>query len=205
MRGQVEPLLVPQNKGWLFDWIETIVVALVLALIIRAFFLQVFWIPSGSMEPTLDISDRIVVNKVVYNFRQPKRFEVLVFRQVQTEIGQEKRDLIKRLIGLPGETLKIKDGIVYINDAVLMEKDGVIHATFKALTEKHPMNRDFANFGPVTIPPNSFFMMGDNRPASADSRYWRDASGKLVFLTKKNLIGQAFLRIWPLTRFSLIP
>jgi signal peptidase I len=189
---------VPQNKGWLFDWIETIVVALVLALIIRAFFLQVFWIPSGSMEPTLDISDRIVVNKVIYNFRPPKRFEVLVFRQVQTEAGQEKRDLIKRLIGLPGEKLKIKDGVVYISNTAHKDKSGAIQDDYIALTEKHSMNRDFANYGPVTIPQNSFFMMGDNRPASADSRYWG-------FLPKKNLIGQAFLRIWPLTRLSLIP
>ena len=173
---------VPRLKHWLFDWAETIVVALILALIIRAFFLQVFWIPSGSMEPTLDIGDRIVVNKVPYHFREPKRMEILVFRQVSSYAGQ-KKDLIKRLVGLPGETLEVRDGIVSINGA--------------PLEEKHPLFQDFADFGPVTIPADSYFVMGDNRPASADSRYWG-------FLPKKNVIGPAFLRIWPLTKFGLI-
>lgn len=172
---------MPRLKHWLIDWAETIVVALVLALIIRAFFLQVFWIPSGSMEPTLDIGDRIVVNKVLYNFRQPKRLEVIVFRAVPA-MGEEKKDLIKRVVGLPGESLQLKSGIIYING--------------QPVEEKHPENQDFANFGPLTIPPDSFFVMGDNRPASADSRYWG-------FLPRKNIIGQAFIRIWPLTKLGL--
>jgi len=174
---------VPRLRHWIFDWAETIVVALILALIIRAFFLQVFWIPSGSMEPSLDISDRIVVNKVRYYFRPPQRQEVVVFRQVGS-IDETKKDLIKRLMGLPGETLQVKNGIIYTNG--------------KAVVEKHPMNQDFANFGPVTIPADAYFVMGDNRPASADSRYWG-------FLPRKNIIGQAFLRIWPITKFGLIP
>lgn len=173
---------MPRLKHWLFDWAETIIVALILALIIRAFFLQVFWIPSGSMEPTLDIGDRIVVNKVAFHFRQPKRSEVLVFRQVSSFAG--KKDLIKRLVGLPGETFEVKDGIIHINGSPLQEK--------------HPMNQDYADFGPVTIPADSYFVMGDNRPASADSRVWG-------FLPRKNIIGPAFIRIWPLTKFGLIP
>ncbi|MEE8638228.1 MAG: signal peptidase I, partial [Candidatus Margulisiibacteriota bacterium] len=117
---------VPQQKSqsrlkhWLFDWAETILVAFVLALIIRAFFAQVFWIPSGSMEPTLEINDRIVVNKVVYHFREPDRQEVVVFRQVAPE-GSPKRDIIKRVMGLPGEELEIKDGIVHINGQAVEE------------------------------------------------------------------------------------
>jgi signal peptidase I len=176
------PALKLRRAGWLFDWAETIIVALVLALVIRAFFLQVFWIPSGSMEPTLDINDRIVVNKVAFHFRPPKRLEIVVFRQVPA-IDKEKRDLIKRVMGLPGETLEVKEGIIYINNT--------------AIEEKHALNQDQANFGPVAIPPDAYFVMGDNRPASADSRYWG-------FLPKKNLIGPAFLRIWPLTKFGLI-
>ena len=171
-----------RRYSFLFDWAETIVVALVLALVIRAFFLQVFWIPSGSMEPTLDIKDRIVVNKVVYHFRNPQRNEVVVFRQVGDNI--EKRDLIKRVKGLPGETLELKKGVVYIN--------GV------ALNEVHPMNHDTMDFGPVTVPTDAFFVMGDNRPQSADSRYWG-------FLPKANIIGQAFVIIWPLNHLGLIP
>lgn len=169
-------------KHWIFDWTETIVVAFIMALIIRAFFVQVFWIPSSSMEPTLDIQDRIVVNKVSYHFRGPKRYEIVVFRQVGEE-ASPKKDIIKRVIGLPGEKLELKDGIVYINN--------------QPLNEEHPMNRDFADFGPVKVPPKSYFMMGDNRPASADSRYWG-------FLPEKNIIGPAFFRIWPLRKIGLI-
>lgn len=187
LKGQPK---VPLLKHRLFDWLETIIVALVLALIIRAFFLQVFWIPSGSMEPTLDVGDRIVVDKVSYHFREPERMEVVVFRGVSTFSG-EKRDLIKRLVGLPGETLEVKDGVININGSAIMEK--------------HRLNADFSNFGPIKIPESSYFVMGDNRPASADSRYWRDADGKLIFLPKRNLIGPAFIRIWPLNKFSFIP
>jgi signal peptidase I len=174
---------LPRLKHWIFDWLETIVVALVLALIIRAFFLQVFWIPSGSMEPTLDVNDRIVVNKVIYHFRQPRRMEVVVFRGV-TAMGGPKKDLIKRLVGLPGETFEVKEGTIYISNS--------------PIAEKHTMNKDFSDFGPVDIPADSYFVMGDNRPSSADSRFWG-------FLPSKNLIGPAFLRIWPLTKFGLIP
>lgn len=174
---------VPRLKHRVFDWAETIIVALVLALIIRAFFLQVFWIPSGSMEPTLDISDRIVVDKVSYHFRRPNRLEVIVFRQTGA-FDAAKKDLIKRLVGLPGETLQVKKGVICINGS--------------AIEEKHSMRQDFADFGPVAIPMDAYFVMGDNRPASADSRYWG-------FLPRKNIIGPAFLRIWPITRFGLIP
>ncbi|MBN2057994.1 MAG: signal peptidase I [Candidatus Saganbacteria bacterium] len=174
----------PQGRlqHWIFDWTETIVVAFIMALVIRAFFIQVFWIPSSSMEPTLDIQDRLVVNKVTYHFREPRRMEIVVFRQVAPE-DMPKKDLIKRLIGLPGETLEVRDGIVYING--------------KSLEEKHPMNRDFSDFGPVKVPDDAYFVMGDNRPASADSRFWG-------FLPKKNLIGPAKMIIWPLNKISLI-
>src|SRR3989339_254200 len=126
---------VPRLKHWLFDWAETIVVALVLALVIRAFFLQVFWIPSGSMENTLDINDRIVVNKVIYHFRSPQRFEIVVFRGVDSAVETEKKDLIKRLVGLPGETLQIKNGDLFINDKLVEYPAGM----------KETMNQDFAN------------------------------------------------------------
>ncbi len=187
-RRPKERARVPRLKHWVFDWAETIVVALVLALIIRAFFLQVFWIPSGSMENTLDINDRIVVNKVSYYFRLPHRFEIVVFRQVQPEgVSADKKDLIKRLVGMPGEKLELKNGELFINGNLVEYPADM----------KQTMNQDFANFGPVTIPPASFFVMGDNRPESADSRYWG-------FLPQKNLIGPAFLRIWPLFKFGLI-
>ena len=135
------------------DWTETILVAFIMALVIRAFFLQVFWIPSSSMVPTLNINDRVVVNKIAPFFRDPRRFEVIVFRLPATRWAP-KRDLIKRVIGLPGETLEVKQGVVNING--------------QPLEELHLMNRDYCNYGPVKIPENSYFVMGDNRPASAD-------------------------------------
>jgi signal peptidase I len=174
---------VKKLKHWLFDWTETILVAFILALVIRAFFVQVFWIPSSSMEPTLDIQDRIIVNKVTYHFREPRRQEVVVFREVAPE-GSPKRDIIKRVMGLSGEVLQVKDGVIFI--------DG------KKVLESHPMHNDFADFGPVAIPEDHYFVMGDNRPASADSRFWG-------FLPKENLIGPAILRIWPISKLGLIP
>jgi len=169
-------------KHWFLDWLETIVVAFILALVIRAFFFQVFWIPSGSMLPTLGINDRIVVNKAVYHFREPRRQEVVVFRQVAPP-AEPKRDLVKRIMGLPGETFELKNGAVYIND--------------KPIEEKHSYNRDFANFGPLKIPPDSYFVLGDNRAASADSRYWG-------FLPRKNMIGPVFMKIWPVNKINLM-
>jgi signal peptidase I len=107
----------------------------------------------------------------------------VVFRQVAPE-GQPKRDLIKRVMGLPGEVLEIRDGVVHINGL--------------RIKELHPLNHDYADFGPVKIPLDAYFVMGDNRPASADSRYWG-------YLPAKNIIGPAFLRIWPLDKIGLVP
>lgn len=170
-------------KGIIWEWVETIVVALVLALIIRTFIVQVFYIPSGSMEPTLGIRDRIIVNKFIYRFREPKREEIIVFKY-PAKPGEKRRDFIKRIMGLPRETLEIKDGVVFINGS--------------PISENHPMNRDHAYFGPVKIPESHYFVMGDNRPNSADSRVWG-------YLPKGNIVGLAFLRIWPIFKFGPIP
>ncbi len=220
------PMNWEKFKIWAWDWTETLVVAFVMAIFIRSFFLQVFWIPSGSMEPSLNINDRLIVNKIAYGItnplfesykektflyvipnplykhpvflsdrpylidfhRNPKRFDVLVFRTY--DFDENRKDLIKRLIGMPGETIELRSGVVYI--------DG------KVLEENHRMNNDYYNlkahpatFGPVKIPANCYFMMGDNRPNSADSRYWG-------FLPKTNIVGPAVLRIWPIWGIGLI-
>jgi signal peptidase I len=135
------------------------------------------------MLPTLGINDRIVVNKAVYHFREPRRQEVVVFRQVAPP-AEPKRDIVKRIMGLPGETFELKNGVVYING--------------KPVEETHPYNRDLSNFGPLKIPPGSYFVLGDNRAASADSRYWG-------FLPRKNMIGPVFMRIWPVNKISPMP
>jgi len=214
-------------KKWAWEWAETLVVALVMALFIRAFFIQVFWIPSGSMEPTLNINDRIIVNKLAYGVQnplfesfkekkflyiipnplyqrpiftsdlpffwdfgwKPGRFDVVVFKMYDQ--NGDRKDLIKRIIGLPGEKLQVKQGVVLING--------------KPLKETHPINNEYfdlknlpATFGPVLIPQDSYFMMGDNRPNSADSRYWG-------FLPKSQVIGPAIVRIWPIWQLGPIP
>lgn len=213
-------------KKWAREWAETLIVAFLMAIVIRAFLIQVFWIPSGSMEPTLNINDRIIVNKIAYGVQNPffesfkeksflyiipnplfnhhvptsnwqyfldfhkgpKRFDIVVFKLYDREMNR--KDLIKRVIGMPGEKWEIKKGVVYINN--------------KPLKETHRMNNDYfdlktmpATFGPKTIPSDSYFVMGDNRPNSADSRYWG-------FLPKSQLVGPAFIRIWPIFKFGLI-
>jgi len=188
------------KKGIIRDWTETIIVALVLALIIRAFVIQVFFIPSGSMIPTLDIGDRLIVNKFIYKFHQPQRFDIMVFEYPYNKLSDghnmtmeslkkwvglpnDLKDFIKRVIGLPGETIQVKDGQVYING--------------KLLGEKHLLNRDVSDFGPYKIPDDGYFMMGDNRGNSADSRVWG-------YMPKKYIAGPAVFRIWPLSRFGVI-
>lgn len=175
------PAKVKKAKGWFRETVETVVIAFILAMIIRTFVVQVFWIPSSSMEPTLDIKDRIVANKFIYWFQPPARGDVIVFKSLEAP----PRDFIKRIIGLPGDVLELREGAVYINGQKLDES-------------RHPMNQDDMNFGPITVPPDHYFMMGDNRPASADSRYWGP-------LPKKNIKGQAFIIIWPFRHFGLIP
>jgi len=213
-------------KKWLREWAETLVFAFVMALIIRAFLIQVFWIPSGSMEPTLNIGDRIIVNKLSYGIqnplfesfkekkflyiipnpiygkhvltsnlqyfisfnRGPKRFDMVVFKMY--DFDGNRKDLIKRVIGMPGEKIELKKGIVFINGKQLEEKH-------QMLSNYYDLKSMPATFGPVNIPDDSYFVMGDNRPNSADSRYWG-------FLPKTNLVGPAFLRIWPITRLSIL-
>lgn len=214
------------QKSWLHEWIETIIIAFILAIFIRSFFLQVFWIPSSSMEPSLNVNDRIIVNKIAYglqnplfesfmektffyiipnpiykkhvfssnrqfmlNFhKSPSRFNVVVFRTYNKE--GDRKDLIKRVIGLPSETIELKKGIVYINGKELKENHGIKN-------DYYDLNIFPATFGPVKIPNDSYFVMGDNRANSADSRFWG-------FLPKKNLIGPALIRIWPIWQLALI-
>lgn len=176
-----------------------IVVALVLAFLLRTFVVQVFYIPSTSMEPTLRVDDRIVVEKVTYRFRDPRRGEIVVFEGEGTPpptsgaradawfvrgVGQflgivpvSARDLVKRVVGLPGEEIHIVGGEVFV--------DGV------ALDEPYVVNADSDDFGPVTVPEGQLFFLGDNRPYSSDSRR------ALGFVSLDDVVGRAVVIIWP--------
>ncbi|MBI3988642.1 MAG: signal peptidase I [candidate division NC10 bacterium] len=163
------------------EYAEAIAIAVILALIIRTFVVQAFKIPSGSMLPTLQIGDHILVNKFLYYFRSPQRGDIIVFKFPQ----DEGRDFIKRVIGLPGETLEVRGKQVYINGKPV-EESYAVHLDANILGNPHSP-RD--QFGPVKIPEGHLFVMGDNRDHSMDSRFWG-------FLDIRKVKGEAFLIYW---------
>lgn len=172
------------------EYAEAIVIAVVLALFIRTFVVQAFKIPSGSMMPTLLIGDHILVNKFIYRFTNPARDDIIVFKYPK----DESKDFIKRVIGLPGETLEIRRKVVYINGKPL-DEPFVIHEDPTYLP-RQTSPRD--EFGPVTVPPHDYFVMGDNRDNSDDSRFWGLLSDKLI-------LGKAFLIYWSWNRETSSP
>ncbi len=165
-----------RRKSVLREYAEALIIAVLLALVIRTFVVQAFKIPSGSMLPTLNIGDHILVNKFIYYFAPLKRGDIIVFKFPQDET----RDFIKRVIGLPGETLEIRGRQVLINGVRLSEP--------YAVYSDGPFARagDREHLGPLVIPPGQLFMMGDNRDHSMDSRVWG-------FLDEHKVKGKAFV------------
>ncbi|AFZ59530.1 signal peptidase I [Anabaena cylindrica FACHB-243] len=176
------------SKTWR-AWQENltlVAIALTLALLIRTFIAEPRLIPSESMYPTLHTGDRLVVEKVSYRFHPPKTGDIVVFKsppELQRRGYEANQAFIKRVIGMPGEVISVAKGKVYLDGQPLQEE---------YIAE--PPNQPFA---PVTVPENEFFVMGDNRNDSNDSRYWG-------FLPQKNLIGRATFRFWPFDRIGLI-
>jgi signal peptidase I len=164
-------------------WIEglkTIVLSGVLAFGIRTFVAEARYIPSGSMLPTLQIDDRLIIDKISYNFRNPSRGDIVVFNPTDTLKQQNFKDaFIKRLIGLPGDKVEVKGGRLYVNDQPIQEN----------YIEEKPNYK----FEPVTVPPNQYLVLGDNRNNSYDSHYWG-------FVPRDRIIGKAVVRFWPLNR-----
>ena len=182
-----------------------IILAFVLALIIKTFLVQAFYIPSVSMAPTLEPGDRVLVNKVVYHLHQPRRGDIIVFENPHPAPQQHRNfivgvfdwvfrglgfaqspdeDYIKRVIGLPGETIEGREGHVYINGQQLVE----------------PYLKDVktGDFSPVKIPEDEYFVMGDNRGDSNDSRYG------LGTIPADRIVGRAFVVIWPPSRWKAL-
>lgn len=162
------------------ELLESVIIAIILALIIRTFLFQFFWIPSHSMEPTLLINDRIIVTRFSYWFNEPQRGDVVVFKYPL----DPKKDYVKRLIGLPGEKIQIINSKLYIND-ILVEESYL------------PEGLKFGDFGPIQVPEGNYFMMGDNRNNSSDSRVWG-------FVEEDLLIGKAQFIYWPLGRMGRV-
>jgi signal peptidase I len=169
------------------EWLHSIVVALILTLIIRTFIVQAFKIPSGSMRPTLLEGDKLFVNKYLYRFEAPKRGDIIVFR-FPTD---PKKDFIKRLVAVGGETVEIRDGKIYVNGEVIDDPASFgkfyyyNHDPFGGPDEK------------IHVPEGQYYVLGDNSSNSTDSRFWG-------FVPEKNVLGKAFFRWWPPRRIGTI-
>ncbi len=169
-------------KSFFKEVISIIVIAFVLAMILRTYVVEGRIIPTGSMLPTIQLQDRVMVNKFIYFFKEPERGDVVVFDP--PDILNSKEDYIKRVIGLPGDTVEVKNARVYVNG--------------KALSEPYiyePLNYEY---DPVTVPEGALFVMGDNRNASFDSHRWN------AWLTEDHLKGKAFLIYWPINHITLM-
>jgi len=199
-----------RKKSLFREYVEAALIAIFLALLIRTFVVQAFKIPSGSMEPTLLIGDHILVNKFIYGIKipftdhyilqikKPKRGDVVVFKWPRNE----EKDFIKRVIGIAGDKIEIKDDVLYLNDEKIMTKyigiykNKYINSLNRYLEffgeSKHYIVDEYSkheHFGPVIVPENSIFVMGDNRDNSHDSRYWG-------FVALSKLKGKAMIIYW---------
>jgi signal peptidase I len=177
--GRTKPNRSPQRN--LVEWIAVVGGAFVIAVLVRALLLQAFYIPSPSMVPTLHVNDRVLVNKLSYDFHDVRRGDIIVFKSPQVVA---EKDLIKRVIGLPGDTVETRDGEIVVNDEILKEPY---------------LPRDVGT-GPmekVTVPPGHYWVMGDNRGNSSDSRVFGP-------IPKSSIIGRAFIKVWPITAFGFL-
>jgi signal peptidase I len=193
---------LPHGMRVTIDWIVTIVGAIAIVLLVKAFVVNPYRIPSSSMEPTLHCarpeigcearySDRVLANRFLYHLRDPRRGEIIVFKtppEARLKCGAG-GTFVKRLIGLPGDTVELRlkngDGYVFINGKPL--KEPYIQQSRRAAVQA---------YGPVKVKPGNYFMMGDNRSQSCDSRMWGT-------VPRANLIGKVFATYWPPNRVSL--
>lgn len=186
----------PQHEeSWWVEALKTVGLSLVLAFGIRTFVAEARYIPSGSMEPTLQINDRLIVDKMGYRFHLPERGDIVVFNPTDALIKDGFKDaFIKRIVGLPGDDVAIENGKVYINGRPLQENylpsgvettiDTCNGQAFLSQTQK--------------VPPQAYLVLGDNRDNSFDGRCWG-------FVPQKNIIGRASIRFWPIDRAAFIP
>ena len=167
------------GKYWIVETVEALSVALVFALLIRHFIIMVSVVPTSSMVPTLMVGDRLFVTKFIYRFTDPKRGDIVVFKSLVDD-----KDYVKRMIALPGETVEVKKGVVYVNGKEVF---------FPGVNIQY----DYDSQDPITVPPGHYYVMGDNRAFSSDSRVWG-------FVPRDNFEGEALFTFWPLTRMQML-
>jgi signal peptidase I len=185
------------SSHWIVELLGVVVVAILVAVLLRTFVVATYSIPSGSMEPTLQIGDRIVVNKLSYHLHGVDRGNIVVFSTPPNEdcAGPPVSDLVKRVIGLPGETISLSDGSVYINGRLLPEP--FLPPDVRTDNYPGPSNNAYSLHRPYRIPEGDVYVMGDNRSRSCDSRFWGP-------IAESSIVGKVDLRIWPLSRFGFL-
>ena len=161
-------------KSEIFSWIKVIVSAIIIALFVDFVIIANAVVPTGSMESTIPAGSRIMGLRLYYNFKDPERGDIVIFKYPD----DEKVDYLKRVIGLPGETVEIASGKVYIDGELLDEP----------YLDEEPTG----DFGPYQVPEDSYFMLGDNRAVSKDSRYWTN-----TYVRRDKIIAKAFFMYWP--------
>lgn len=174
-----------KRKNKTADWFKSLVWALAIAMLVRIFFIGNFKIPSTSMVPTLRVGDRLLSNNIIYKIRSPKRGEVVIFKYPE----DPKRDFVKRMIGLPSEKVMIKDGKIFVNGEVVEGE--------RISIRKYYSEGFYGNEEEIEVPPEGYYVLGDNSINSRDSRYWG-------FVPKKNFVGKALFIYWPPWRMGFI-
>lgn len=181
--------ILKKLAGFVFDIIETVVLALAIFVVIYLFLFQPHQVKGNSMLPNFNNGEYLLTNKIVYKIHEPQRENIVVFKAPQNE----EYDYIKRIIALPGESIKISNGVVYINNQPLDESKYLLP------TEKGTSAGQFLKEGEeIVVPNDSYFVLGDNRSHSSDSRDWG-------FVPFKNIVGLAWFRYWPPSKVGLIP
>jgi signal peptidase I len=193
--GQGEPPKEAASARWIVELVVVVVVAVLAAMLLRTFVVATYSIPSGSMEPTLQIGDRIVVDKLSYHLHGIGRGDIVVFSTPPTEncAGPPVSDLVKRVIALPGEIIALEDGRVLINGRLYPEP--FLPPNLRNDTYPGPSTAPYALHAAYRVPAGEVYVMGDNRPDSCDSRYWGP-------IRESTIVGKVDLRIWPLSRIG---
>ncbi|WP_240376402.1 signal peptidase I [Bacillus piscicola] len=175
----------------LWDWVKTFVIVIVIVLVVRTFFFANYMVHGESMMPTIENGERLIINKIGYEFTNPDRFDLIVFH------ATEESDYIKRVIGLPGDHIKYEDDTLYINGEAYEEE---YLTPYRSTYENGPFTNDFTLeevTGFSEVPEGKVFVLGDNRQNSMDSR-------QIGFVDMSEIVGKANIRYWPVNEFTII-